>query len=184
MLQICKFFIGLYQCNTQSSSHCQIWMKYDPVYSIKMKAWNCYPNATGILAIFSSNSSSDFLLKSHCFRFCALAFKWNSMCPTEETSVGTYYVQYPFQSSRSVLSAWIRSLFLLHFPLMWLLRRSVREGTFIKIKPVVKHTILNAQIKYFLKARYLFQWMDSCLFLLMKHTLFIAFDPDFGWFSR
>lgn len=82
MLQICKFFIGLYQCNTQSSSHCQIWMKYDPVYSIKMKAWNCYPNATGILAIFSSNSSSDFLLKSHCFRFCALAFKWNSMCPT------------------------------------------------------------------------------------------------------
>lgn len=81
MLQICKFFIGLYQCNTQSSSHCQIWMKYDPVYSIKMKAWNCYSNATGILAIFSSNSSSDFLLKSHCFRFCALAFKWNSMCP-------------------------------------------------------------------------------------------------------
>ena len=92
-----------------------------------------------------------FLLKSHCFRFCALAFKWNSMCPTEETSVGTYYVQYPFQSSRSVPSAWMRSLFLLHFPLMWLLRRSIREGTFIKIKPAVVHNILNAQIKYFFK---------------------------------
>lgn len=105
MLQICKFFIGLYQCNTQSSSHCQIWMKYDPVYSIKMKAWNCYPNATGILAIFSSNSSSGFLLKSHCFRFCALAFKWNAGCPLEGTSGGTYHVHSSFQSGGSALRA-------------------------------------------------------------------------------
>lgn len=70
-----------------------------------MKAWNCYPNATGILAIFSSNSSSGFLLKSHCFRFCALAFKWNAGCPLEGTSGGTYHVHSSFQSGGSALRA-------------------------------------------------------------------------------
>jgi hypothetical protein len=40
---------------------------------------------------------------------------------------------------------------------MWLLRRSVRERTFIKIKAAAEHSILNAQIKHFLKAQYQFQ---------------------------
>lgn len=91
-----QFFLLVYINYTQSSSHCQIWMKYDPVYSIKMKVWKLLPNATGIFAIFSSNFTR--LLKSWLFRFCALAFKWNSMCPTGKWNIcRTYYgLVYPF----------------------------------------------------------------------------------------
>lgn len=44
--------------------------------------------------------------------------------------------------------------------------RSVYE-----IEPAEEHSVVNAQIKYLLKAQYPFQRMDSCVFLLKSQTV-------------
>lgn len=62
------------------------------------------------------------------------------------------------------------------FTLMWLLRRSIRGGTFVKLTSTGR-SILNAALTKYFKGIISLQWMDSCLSLWQWTQIYR--DPDF-----